>query len=209
MHSPLIAVHCFNNGYVEKQPVAWKEYCAEFWLKELQESMDRCTGCCDITEILLKKVLNTIKSINQSINHCNGCCKSFCICKQLLLSVGTCILLLLLHRGYLFFSVKDQNLFHQVDTIGNISIFHQKKKFCLFHALNPFWEKLFQNPVQFFSVIPRGIALLHSNALQHYVKREKFKVNDIIFQSGCEARAINLGNKNMKIGIFTGGISVR
>ena len=26
----------------------------------------------------------------------------------------------LLYRGYLFFSVKDRNLFHQVDTIGNI-----------------------------------------------------------------------------------------
>ena len=24
------------------------------------------------------------------------------------------------YRGYLFFSVKDRNLFHQVDTIGNI-----------------------------------------------------------------------------------------
>ena len=45
--------------------------------------------------------------------------------------------------------------------------------------------------------------------LQYYVKREKCKVNDVIFQSGCEARAINLGNKNVKIGIFTGGISVR
>ena len=30
-------------------------------LKELQESMDRCTGCCDVTEILLK-VLNTTQS---------------------------------------------------------------------------------------------------------------------------------------------------
>ena len=45
--------------------------------------------------------------------------------------------------------------------------------------------------------------------LQYYVKREKYKVNDVIFPSGCEARAINLGNKNMKIGIFTGGTSVR
>ena len=45
--------------------------------------------------------------------------------------------------------------------------------------------------------------------LQYYVKREKCKVNDIIFPSGCEARAINLGNKNAKIGIFTGGTSVR
>ena len=30
--------------------------------------MDRCTGCCDITEILLKMALNTLQSINQSIN---------------------------------------------------------------------------------------------------------------------------------------------
>ena len=37
----------------------------------------------------------------------------------------------------------------------------------------------------------------------------KFKVNDVIFPSGCEARAIKLGNKIMKIGIFTGGTSVR
>ena len=30
-----------------------------------------------------------------------------------------------------------------------------------------------------------------------------------MFEFGCEARAINLGNKNMKIGIFTGATSVR
>ena len=45
--------------------------------------------------------------------------------------------------------------------------------------------------------------------LQYDIKREKCKVNDIIFPSGCEVRAINLGNKNTKIGIFTGGTSVR
>ena len=45
--------------------------------------------------------------------------------------------------------------------------------------------------------------------LQYYVKREKCKVNDVIFPSGCQARTINLGNKNVKIGIFTGGTSVR
>ena len=66
-----------------------------------------------------------------------------------------------------------------------------------------------RNPEQFFSVIPRGVPLPHSNTLQYYVKREKYKVNDVIFPSGCEARAINLGNKNMKIGSFTGGTSVR
>ena len=73
----------------------------------------------------------------------------------------------------------------------------------------PFWEKLYQNPLQFFSVIPHGVPLPHSNALQYYVKREKCKVNDVIFLSGCEVRSINLGNKNMKIGIFTGDTSVR
>ena len=49
IHSSLTAVHCFDNGYVGKQPVAWKEYCAEYELKELQESMDRRTGRCDLT----------------------------------------------------------------------------------------------------------------------------------------------------------------
>ena len=85
----------------------------------------------------------------------------------------------------------------------------KKKKFCLFHAFNPFWEKLYRNPVQFFSVIPRGVPLPHSNALQYYVKGEKCKVSDVIFSSDGEARAINLGNNKMKIGIFTVGTSVR
>ena len=60
-----------------------------------------------------------------------------------------------------------------------------------------------------FSVIPRGAPLPHSNVLQYYVKLEKCKVNDVIFPSGCEARAFNLGNKNVKIGIFTGRTRVR
>ena len=30
--------------YVRKQPVAWKKYCAEYWLKELQEITDRSTA---------------------------------------------------------------------------------------------------------------------------------------------------------------------
>ena len=82
----------------------------------------------------------------------------------------------------------------------------KKQIFCLFHAFNPFRERLCQNPVQFFSVIPRGVPLLHSNKLQYYVKREKCKVNDVILL--VVRHAINLGNKNMKIGIFT-GTSVR
>ena len=65
IHSFLTTVRYFNNGYVGKQPVALKEYCAEYWLKKLQESMDRCTGHRDINEIVLKTALNTILSINQ------------------------------------------------------------------------------------------------------------------------------------------------
>ena len=74
---------------------------------------------------------------------------------------------------------------------------------------NPLWGELYQNPVQFFSVISCGVPLPHSNALQYYIKREKCKVNDVIFLSCCEARSINLDNKNMKISIFTGGTSIR
>ena len=67
IHVSLTAVHCFDDDYVRKQPVAWKEYCAEYCLRELWDSMDRCTGCCDINEIKLKKTFNTIHTISQSI----------------------------------------------------------------------------------------------------------------------------------------------
>ena len=58
------AVPCFNNGYVGKQPVALKEHCAGYWLKEFQEGMDMCTGGRDITAIRLKIALNTIQSVS-------------------------------------------------------------------------------------------------------------------------------------------------
>ena len=62
-----LSVRCFDNGYVGKQPVAWKECCAVYWLKKkkkkLQQSMDRWTCRRDITEILLKMA----HSNNQSI----------------------------------------------------------------------------------------------------------------------------------------------
>ena len=48
-----------------------KEYRAENWLKEVQESMDRCAGCLYITEIILRTVLSTIQSNNQSV-FCAG-----------------------------------------------------------------------------------------------------------------------------------------
>ena len=60
-----------------------------------------------------------------------------------------------------------------------------------------------------FLLFPVAYPFRIATQLQYYVKREKCKVNDIIFPSGCQAHAINLGNKNVKIGIFTGGTSVR
>ena len=52
-----------------KQPPAWREHCAEYWLKDLRESMDRCTGRRDVTKIQLKTALNTIQSINQRVKN--------------------------------------------------------------------------------------------------------------------------------------------
>ena len=49
--------------------------------------------------------------------------------------------------------------------------------------------------------------MLLSLSGRSFIKNQS--VNDVIFPSGCEARAINLGNKIMKIGIFTGATSVR
>ena len=63
----LIAVRCCK-------PVAWKEYCLEYWLKELKESMDRCTGRCGITEILSKTALNTMQAINELCLLAFRCC---------------------------------------------------------------------------------------------------------------------------------------
>ena len=47
-----------------KQPFAWKEYCAEYLLKDFQENRNRCTGRRDITEIQLITAFNTIQSFN-------------------------------------------------------------------------------------------------------------------------------------------------
>ena len=77
-----------------------------------------------------------------------------------------------IYRGYLFFSVKDRNLFHRVDTIGNIFMSGAATSQNITNGV-PFWEELYQNPIQFFSVIPPAIPISHSNSLQYYVKPEK------------------------------------
>ena len=59
IHSSLCTVHCFDKGYVGKQSVAWKEHCVEYWLKEIHERMDRCTGRPDITGIVENDIKTT------------------------------------------------------------------------------------------------------------------------------------------------------
>ena len=61
-HAFLKAVHLFDDGYVEKQSVAWKEYCAEYWLKKSRKAwiVARSTFRRDIIEIMLKTALNSI-----------------------------------------------------------------------------------------------------------------------------------------------------
>ena len=60
-----------------------------------------------------------------------------------------------------------------------------------------------------FSLFPMAYPSRIATHLQYYMKREKCKVNDVIFPSGCEARTIVLDNKNSKFDIFTGATSVR
>ena len=81
--------------------------------------------------------------------------------------------------------MKDRNLFHRVDTIGNIFTSgyatrenvtdgvrvinfdlspNKKEILCLCHAFLTLSGRSFiKNPVQFFCVIPRGVPLPHSN----------------------------------------------
>ena len=62
VHSSPTAIHFFVNDYIGKQPVARKEYCAEYWLKELQEKrMGICIGRRNIPEI--------VRSINKAPSH--------------------------------------------------------------------------------------------------------------------------------------------
>ena len=57
----------FSKGFFQK--VVKSRDCAEKSQKELQESMHRCTGRRDITEILLKTALSIIQSIIQSTSR--------------------------------------------------------------------------------------------------------------------------------------------
>ena len=65
-----LTADCYiNNGYEGKQSLAWRENCAEYWLKRnsRQASENGCTGFHNITEIMLKMALNTIQSINHNV----------------------------------------------------------------------------------------------------------------------------------------------
>ena len=72
IHYSLISVHCFDYGYVGKQPVVWKEYCAESGKNNCRKKKAKCTGHRDIIAKILKTDVNNHaidQSINQSINQ--------------------------------------------------------------------------------------------------------------------------------------------
>ena len=58
IHPSLTVFHCFDGGHFKKRS-QWlgkkKRHFAEYWLKELQESMDMCTGHRDTTKTRLKR----------------------------------------------------------------------------------------------------------------------------------------------------------
>ena len=84
-------------------------------------------------------------------------------------------------------------------------------KYSVYFMLLTHFGRSFKIKIQYssFPLFPVAYPFRVATQLQYYVKREKCKVSDVIFPSSCEARAINLGNKNMKIGIFNGGTIVR
>ena len=108
--------------------------------------------------------------------------------------------------GNIFTSVAatSENITDGVHEMKEISIFHRKKnpKYSIYFMLLTLSGRSFikiqcSSCPLFLVSYPFRIA----TQLQYYVKREKFKVSDVIFPSGYEARAINLGNKKVKIGI--------
>ena len=40
IHSSITAVHSFDDRYIGKQPLAWKELCAEYWLTHSHTPFD-------------------------------------------------------------------------------------------------------------------------------------------------------------------------
>ena len=102
--------------------------------------------------------------------------------------------------------IKSKNIFTHIPRYPtgkheiNFDLLPEKNKYYVYFMLLPFLGKAVSKS----STVLFRYSPWHT-ASQYYVKLEKCKVNDVIFPSGCEARAYNLGNKNMKIGIFTGG----
>ena len=154
---------CFDNGYEGKQPVAWKEYCAEYWLKELQESIDRCTAYHDITEILLKTALNTIQLINFIfINHASwlhAC--SLCIIEDMELTIF--VLLGAEENGdrLTLFETSPGFYMSAVRVIGK---HYRKRRNCSLRAISPF-PIVFSTRLESFQLFSSSLTLSSVNSL--------------------------------------------
>ena len=81
IHPSLTAVHCFYNDYVGKQPVAWREYCVDYWFNpfpndkvldttELKAFADDNLNIAKMMISLLDRVENTMdKGENAGYQH--------------------------------------------------------------------------------------------------------------------------------------------
>ena len=66
IYSSLTAVHFYDDIYGKAASGLGRIFCGVL----VKKSMDRCTGCHDMNEILLKTLFTPYnQSINQSINH--------------------------------------------------------------------------------------------------------------------------------------------
>ena len=73
-----------DDGYIEKEPVARKEYYASTSKKEPLESIDRYTDCRDIIEII-EIMLESVLSTTQSVF--NQCLPQACVSNTLTIKV--------------------------------------------------------------------------------------------------------------------------
>ena len=93
--------------------------------------------------------------------------------------------------------MKDRNLFHRVNTIGNIfrtgtrdeinfDLSPKNTKYSVYFMLLTLSGRRFIK-IQYscFPLFPVAYPFRIATQLQYYVKREKCKVNDVIFPSGC------------------------
>ena len=93
---PLTAFHCLDNGFLGKQPVAWKEYYAEYWLNEFMKAWkgDWNTVEKHHTIISHNVFLPYLKEVTSFETQWNGCLQ--------MLSIKVILKFYSLGKGFVF-----------------------------------------------------------------------------------------------------------